>query len=64
MRVAAAGVPVALGALASGVSWTMAFAVMGVTPLLARALLAPLVVDERRRGRERRARLQSLPAEP
>ena len=29
MRIVAAGVPVALGALASGVSWAMAFAVMG-----------------------------------
>jgi predicted MFS family arabinose efflux permease len=64
MRVVAAGVPVALGALASGVSWAMAFAVMGVTPLLARALLEPLVEDERRRGRERLARLQSAPAKP
>jgi sugar phosphate permease len=64
MRVAAAGVPVALGALASEVSWAMSFAVMGVTPLLARAVLAPLVEDERRRGRERLARLRSLPAEP
>ena len=56
--------PVALGALASEVSWAMAFAVMGVTPLLARALLEPLVEDERRRGRERAARLQSLAAKP
>jgi sugar phosphate permease len=64
MRVAAAGVPVALGALASEVSWAMSFAVMGVTPLLARAVLAPLVEDERRRGRERIARLRSVPAEP
>ena len=64
MRVAAAGVPVALGALASEVSWAMSFAVMGVTPLLARAVLAPLVEYERRRGRERIARLRSLPAEP
>jgi sugar phosphate permease len=64
MRLVAAGVPVALGALASEVSWAMAFAVMGVTPLLARALLEPLVEDERRRGRERSARLRSLAAEP
>ena len=35
-----------------------------VTPLLARALLEPLVEDERRRGRERSARLRSLAAEP
>ena len=64
MRVVAAGVPAALGALASEISWAMAFAVMGVTPLLARALLEPLVEDERRRGRERSARLRSLAAEP
>jgi sugar phosphate permease len=59
MRVVAAGVPVGLGALASAVSWHAVFAVMGVTPLVARALLAPLVDDERRRGRERDARLES-----
>ena len=64
MRVVAAGVPVALGALASEISWAMAFAVMGLTPLIARAVLEPLVEDERRRGRERMARLQSLPAKP
>jgi sugar phosphate permease len=64
MRLVAAGVPVALGALASEVSWAMAFAVMGLTPLRARALLEPLVEDERRRGRERSARLRSLAAEP
>jgi sugar phosphate permease len=62
MRIVAAGVPVALGALASEISWAMAFAVMGLTPLIARALLEPLVEDERRRGRERMARLQSAPA--
>jgi predicted MFS family arabinose efflux permease len=59
MRVVAVGVPVALAALASAVSWPAAFAVMGVTPLIARALLAPLVDDERRRRREREARLES-----
>jgi sugar phosphate permease len=64
MRVAAAGVPVTLGALASGVSWPVAFAVMGVTPLVARALLEPLVEDEHRRRRERLARLRSVPVEP
>ena len=32
------------------VSWAMAFGVMGLTPLIARALLEPLVEDERRRG--------------
>jgi sugar phosphate permease len=64
MRVVAAGVPVALGALASEISWAMAFGVMGLTPLIARALLEPLVEDERRRGRERTARLQSALAKP
>jgi sugar phosphate permease len=64
MRVVAAAVPVTFGALAAGVSWTAAFAVMGVTPLAARALLGPLVVDERRRRSERLARLRSLPVEP
>ena len=59
MRVVAAGVPVGLGALASAVSWHAVFAVMGFTPLVARALLAPLVDDERRRRREREARLES-----
>jgi sugar phosphate permease len=59
MRVVAAGVPVGLGALASAVSWHAVFAVMGVAPLAARALLAPLVEDERRRRRERQARLES-----
>ena len=59
MRVVAAGVPVGLGALASAVSWHAVFAVMGVTPLVARALLAPLVDDERRRRRDRQARLES-----
>ena len=59
MRVVAAGVPVGLGALASAVSWHAVFVVMGVTPLVARALLAPLVDDERRRRREREARLES-----
>jgi sugar phosphate permease len=59
MRVVAAGVPVGLGALASTVSWHAVFAVMGVTPLIARALLTPLVEDERRRRRDRQARLES-----
>jgi sugar phosphate permease len=59
MRVVAAGVPVGLGALASAVSWHAVFAVMGVTPLIARAILAPLVEDERRRRRDRQARLES-----
>jgi sugar phosphate permease len=59
MRVVAAGVPVGLGALASAVSWSLAFIVMGIAPLIARALLGPLVEDERRRRREREARLES-----
>ena len=59
MRVVAAGVPIGLGALASAVSWSAVFVVMGVTPLMARVLLGPLVDDERRRGREREARLES-----
>ena len=59
MRVVAAGVPVGLGALASAVSWNAVFLVMGVTPLIARALLGPLVDDERRRRRDRNARLES-----
>ena len=63
MRVVAAAVPVTLGLLASELSWAAAFAVMGATPLLARALLGPLVVDERRRRGERDARLRSLAAE-
>jgi sugar phosphate permease len=59
MRLVAAGVPVGLGALASAVSWHAVFVVMGVTPLIARALLTPLVDDERRRRRDRHARLES-----
>ena len=59
MRLVAAGVPVGLGALASAVSWHAVFVVMGVTPLIARALLTPLVDDERRRRRDRQARLES-----
>jgi sugar phosphate permease len=62
MRVVAAGVPVGLGALASGVSWALAFAVMGTTPLVARALLGPLRDDEdaRRRLREERRAGEAL----
>ena len=59
MRLVAAGVPVGLGALASAVSWPLVFVVMGVAPLIARALLGPLVADERRRRHEREARLES-----
>jgi sugar phosphate permease len=64
MRLAAAAVPVTFGVLASEVSWAAVFVVMGVTPLVARALLAPLVEDERRRRSERLARMRSLPVEP
>jgi sugar phosphate permease len=59
MRLVAAGVPVGLGVLASAVSWHAVFVVMGVTPLMARALLTPLVDDERRRRQDRHARLES-----
>jgi sugar phosphate permease len=64
MRVVAAGVPVGLGALASGVSWALAFAVMGATPLMARSLLRPLRDDEdaRRRRREERVAHQMVQA--
>lgn len=56
MRVVAAAMPVALGALASTVSWAAAFAVMGATPLAARVLLGPLVDDEDQRRHARFAR--------
>jgi sugar phosphate permease len=57
MRVVAAAVPVGLGGLAAAWSWPAAFVLMGTAPLVARALLRPLVADERRRRRERHARL-------
>jgi sugar phosphate permease len=57
MRVVAAAVPVGLGLVAASISWQLAFAVMGASPLAARALLSPLVADEHRRRTERRARL-------
>jgi sugar phosphate permease len=57
MRVVAAAVPVSLGALAAALSWQVAFVLMGAAPLAARALLEPLVADERRRREERQARL-------
>jgi sugar phosphate permease len=57
MRLVAVAVPVGLGALASGVSWQLAFLLMGAAPLAARRLLAPLVVDEHDRRAARRARL-------
>jgi sugar phosphate permease len=57
MRVVAAAVPVGLGALAAAWTWQAAFVLMGAAPLVARALLQPLVADEHRRRRERHARL-------
>ena len=57
MRTAGAAAPLALGALAAGVSWQLAFLVMGLAPLAGGALLGPLVADEDRRRVERRARL-------
>jgi sugar phosphate permease len=64
MRGAGAVVPVALGALAAHGSWRATFLVMGVAPLLGRALLGPLVDDEddRRRAREARLRARSSPS--
>jgi sugar phosphate permease len=59
MRAAAAIVPVTLGALAAHGSWQATFVVMGVAPLLGRALLGPLVVDEDNRRRAREARLSA-----
>ena len=59
MRMVAVAVPVGLGGLAGAWSWQAAFVLMGVAPLAARALLQPLVADERRRRRERHARLSS-----
>ena len=57
MRVAGAGAPLALGALAAAASWQLAFLVMGLAPLAGGALLGPLVADEDRRRDERRLRL-------
>ncbi len=57
MRTAGAATPIALGALAAGVSWQLAFLVMGLAPLAGGALLGPLVADEDRRRVERHARL-------
>lgn len=64
MRAAAAAAPLALGALAAGVSWQLAFLVMAAGPLAGAALLGPLAVDEDRRRRERRARLSLEPTIP
>jgi hypothetical protein len=57
MRLVAVAVPVGLGSLASGVSWQLAFVLMGAAPLAARRLLTPLVTDEHERRAARRARL-------
>jgi sugar phosphate permease len=57
MRLVAVAVPVGLGALASGVSWQLAFLLMGAAPLAARGVLGPLVADEHERRAARRARL-------
>ena len=57
MRIAGAGAPLALGALAVATSWQLAFLVMGLAPLAGGALLGPLVADEDRRRIERRLRL-------
>ena len=64
MRAAGAVVPVTLGVLAAHGSWRATFVVMGVTPLLGRALLGPLVddEDERRRAREARLSARSSPS--
>ncbi len=62
MRVAAAGVPLGLGALAASTSWQLAFLTMALAPLAGAALLGPLVADEDRRRGERRARLARQPA--
>jgi sugar phosphate permease len=62
MRLVAVAVPVGLGALASGVSWQLAFALMGAGPLVARRLLAPLVADECSRREARRERLAAAAA--
>jgi sugar phosphate permease len=59
MRAAGALVPVSLGALAAHGSWRATFVVMGLAPLVGRALLGPLVADEDRRRRERQARIRA-----
>ena len=62
MRLVAVGVPLGLGALAAGVSWELAFALMGAAPLVARRLLTPLVADEHARREARGARLATARA--
>jgi sugar phosphate permease len=62
MRIAGAGAPLGLGALAAAASWQLAFLAMALAPLAGAALLGPLVADEDRRRGERRARLARQPA--
>jgi sugar phosphate permease len=62
MRLVAVAVPVGLGALASSVSWQLAFLLMGATPLAARRVLGPLVAEEHERRAARRARLAEVRA--
>jgi sugar phosphate permease len=61
MRIAGAGAPLGLGALAASTSWQLAFLAMALAPLAGVALLGPLVADEDRRRVERRARLARQP---
>ena len=62
MRLVAVAVPVGLGALASAVSWQLAFVLMGAAPLAARRVLGPLVADEHERRTARRARVAAARA--
>jgi sugar phosphate permease len=62
MRLVAVAVPVGLGALASSVSWQLAFLLMGASPLAARRVLGPLVAEERDRREARRARMAGRPS--
>ena len=56
MRLVAVAVPLGLRALASGVSWQLAFLLVGAAPLAARRVLGPLVAEEDERRAARRAR--------
>jgi hypothetical protein len=57
MWVVAVAVPVGLGALASGVSWQLAFVVIGAAPLAAVGCSPRSFGDEHERRAARRARL-------